>query len=389
MTPSGPLRVFLASAELLQAARDRLAAGDAALQPALDKLLAEADDALTQGPWSVMDKAAAAPSGDKHDYASLSTYAWPDDSAPGGLPWVQRDGRRNPECDRYDRPALAAMGQAVETLALAGWLTGRRALADRAAQLLRVWFCLPQTRMNPHLRYGQFVPGAAEGNWWGIIDTSVTLPRLIDAVGLLPACGAWTDDDQAGLADWLERYMTWLIESDLGRQEADALNNHAVYYDVQLAILALVLGETDLARRVLADVPRRRIHTQIEPDGRQPQELRRTRSLDYTTMNLRGFLDLAALARHVGIDLWRYESPDGRGIRKALDWLVPYMDGLRAWPYEQILPVDRSAFVPILRRAALAYGDDRYADVIARLPGVDAGAHRANLLHPRPAGSGS
>ena len=53
-------------------------------------------------------------------------------------------------------------------------------------------------------------------------------------------------------------------------------------------------------------------------------------------MNLRGLLQLAHLGRQVGVDLCSAQTPDGRSIRKALDFLAPYAKGERKWPYQQI-----------------------------------------------------
>ena len=72
---------------------------------------------------------------------------------------------------------------------------------------------------------------------WGITDTSITFPRLLDAVGMLGCTGAWADEDQPGLIDWMDEHLNWLLTSQLGRQEADAKNNHSVYYDVQASAL--------------------------------------------------------------------------------------------------------------------------------------------------------
>jgi hypothetical protein len=62
---------------------------------ALDlKVLAE--EALTRGPFSVMDKTDLAPSSKKQDYWHPAPYWWPDPETPDGLPYIRRDGQRVP-----------------------------------------------------------------------------------------------------------------------------------------------------------------------------------------------------------------------------------------------------------------------------------------------------
>ena len=48
-------------------------------------------------PFSVVDKEIAPPSGDKHDYMSQAPYFWPNPDTANHLPYVRRDGERNPE----------------------------------------------------------------------------------------------------------------------------------------------------------------------------------------------------------------------------------------------------------------------------------------------------
>src|SRR5262249_18004637 len=150
-------------------------------------------------------------------------------------------------------------------------------------------------------------------------------------------------------------------------------NNHGTWYDVQVAAFGLFVGEDeDSVKKWLEGCKTKRIARQIEPDGRQPLELKRTRSFDYSLVNLRGLFALATLGDRVGVDLWRFQTPDGRGIRKALDWLVPYATGAKKWPNQQITPLRRGAIAPLLRRAAIAYKEDRYERLIDKLPGSTA-----------------
>lgn len=376
-----PPRVFLLDGQALLETRRQLAAGDATSADAFRKLGEEAQAALAAGPFSVTDKTVLPPSGDKHDYMSLGPYWWSDPKKPDGLPYIRRDGEVNPEGDSYDRRPLGQMTSAVETLALAWYLTGNEPYADHAARLLRVWFLDQATRMNPHLEYGQAIPGVTQGRGIGIIDTA-QLSRLVDAVGLLSNAPAWTAADQRGLESWFGQYLTWLMDSSHGRDEARTENNHATWYDVQVAVFALFTGQESIARRVLEQAGTRRIAAQIEPDGRQPLELARTRSFDYSSMNLRGMFELAALGQHVGVDLWNFQTADGRSIRRALDWLLPFATGEQPWSHRQIHDLDPQRLVPLLRRAAVIYAEPRYARAAQQI-GSDP-ADRMHLLEPRP-----
>jgi hypothetical protein len=357
--------VFLLDAGHLAETRRKAIDRPEDFEAALGAIRAEADRSLGEGPWSVMDKKHVPPSGDKHDYYSVGPYWWPDPSEPDGLPYVRRDGQVNPERNEYDNVGLARTVSAVRDLATAWYFTKEPKYADRAAMLLRTWFLDPARKMNPHLEYGQAIPGLTEGRGIGIIDTARWI-RLVDAVGLLQSAPAWTESDRRGLQAWFRAYLEWLRTSSHGKAEARTKNNHAVWYDAQVASFALFVDDEQLARHVLRQVGPRRIATQIEPDGRMPYELARTKSFSYTHMTLRGFLHLARLGEHVDVDLWGYETADGRSIEAALDWLEPFVAGRRDWRWEQISPFEPSRATRLYRRAARRYDKPAYRKLGSR-----------------------
>lgn len=372
---------YLLNGGALMETRRRALAGDPTLTAGLRELHRRVDRHLTHTLWSVTDKPFAGPSGDKHDYVSLASYFWPDTNSPAGLPYVSRDGVLNPETRDYDRTRLDGMCDAVYTLSLASYLTGDEAYGLRAVSQLRTWFLDSATRMNPHLTNAQMVKGKNEGNPWGLIETE-HLTQVIDAVEVLRAGGLWPDEDHRRLQQWFADYLTWLRTSDLGKREAAAPNNHGTLYDVQTTVFALFLGQTDLARTILEDAKTRRIATQIEPDGAQPRELRRTKSWSYTLLNLTGMVHLAQLGELVGVDLWNYRTPDGRSIRAALDWVVPYVSG-KTWDRQQITRQAYEPLVWLLRKAAAAYHEPAYEEAIARMPGVERERLWVDLLDPK------
>lgn len=363
-----------------------LASGDEGLRPALAQLLREADRALEATPPSVMQKTQVPPSGDKHDYLSAAPYFWPNPASSNGLPYIRHDGRVNPESrtNASDHRRLGRLADLVQTLSLAYYFTGKEAYAIQAARCLRVWFLEPATRMNPNLQFAQGVPGVNTGRGTGILEGRA-IAQAADASQLLAGSSAWSTKDNAAFQAWLKTYLDWLLTSPNGRQEARARNNHGTWYDVQAIRLALVLGKTELAKQIALDAGPKRIAVQIEPDGRQPLELRRTAALGYSRFNLSALFALATAAEYVNINLWRYETPDGRSIRKALDFLLPYaQDPPKKWPFEQIRPFNPSEFGPLLLEAAKVYHEPQYQRVAEKYPRFANQPFR--LFYPDPKG---
>src|SRR6266571_1311206 len=345
-------QVFLLDATRLQAARRSINEGDKDLAAAWTKLQRDAQSALRQGPFSIVNKDVVPPSGDKHDYMSQAPYFWPDPKSSNGLPYIRRDGERNPEINKItDHHSLDQIEASVETLALAYYFKGDEAYATKAVQLLRAFFLDPATRMNPNLEYAQFIPGVNSGRGIGLIETR-GLTRVVDAVGLLAGSKALTNDDERGLRNWFGEFLQWMLDSKNGREEAAAKNNHGTYYDLQVVSYALFVGRRDLAKQVLEQAREKRIATQVEPDGRQPLELARTKAWSYSNGNLDGLMELATLGERVGVDLWNFQTKDGRSIRKALDFLTPIALGESKWQYQELGGLKPESLFPLMRRAA-------------------------------------
>ena len=375
-------RALLFNGDDLLEVKKRIQADDTSITAPLGRLKREADRALAAGPFSVTHKNLLPPSGDKHDYLSIAPYWWPNPNTPNGLPYIRRDGEVNPERDQTsDRKRLDHMIQAVKSLALAYYLTGRDDHAAHAAKLLRAWFLDQATKMNPKLKYAQAVPGRNSGRAAGIIETH-DLTELIDAAVLLNGSKSWSELDHKHLQSWFNSYLSWLLESTEGKAEAKAENNHGIWYDVQVAAFAIFVGHDESAKKVLTEFPAKRIARQIEPDGRQPRELARTQAWNYSIFNLEALFNAASIADKVGIDLWNYRTTDRRSIRQALDWLIPFATGERKWSYKQISMFEPVKLAPLIRRAANQYHDPAYEQAIIKL-GKNTADERWQLLYPR------
>jgi Alginate lyase len=372
-------RVFLIDARKLTETKQRVQSGDKTFDAALAKLESDARKALQQAPTSVVTKAVTPPSGDKHDYMSQAPYFWPDPSKPNGLPYIRRDGERNPELGKIsDHQTLDQMEAAARTLSVAFYFTGKEEYAAKATQFIRAWFLDPATRMNPNLEYAQFIPGVNTGRGIGLIETR-GLADVVDAIGLLAGAKAWTEKDQRGLEQWYGKFLKWMLESKNGREENAAKNNHGTYYDVQATSYALFLGRNDLAKQIVETAKQKRIALQIEPDGRQPLELARTRAWGYSNGNLDGLMLLALLAENVDVDLWDYQTKDGRSIRRALEYLYPFAVGDQKWTYQQLGGFDGRSLFPLVRRAGAHYRDEKFKAAQSRIPKLDP-SDRQHLL---------
>jgi hypothetical protein len=257
------------------------------------------------------------------------------------LPYIRRDGEVNPETrgEFVDTDAKNKLFSNVETLGWAYYFSGEKKYAEKALQLLETWFVSPETRMNPNLNFAQGIPGRMDGRGIGIIDWS-GINKIISPIQILDAHGILPEATKTQLFDWFEEYLDWLLNSEYGRDEDDYFNNHGTWYDVQVVGIQMMLGKIEMAKTRLEQAKTKRIVSQIESDGSQPLELERTKSLGYSTMNLRGFLHLAFMGEKLGVGLWNFESEDGRSIQKALGFLLPFAQGEKKWEYQQLGDLD-------------------------------------------------
>ncbi|CEJ89604.1 hypothetical protein VHEMI05439 [[Torrubiella] hemipterigena] len=323
----------------LEAAKAKIAHGDETYTKALGHLTAQADSWLGQGPWTVTSKDKAPPSGDKHDYASQAPYYWPNPNTTDGCPYINRDGERNPEVDKYtDRLGVGKMFNSSYVLSLAWYYTEKEEYAMHAVDILRTWFVTPETAMNPNLNHAQIIPCANTGRAIGIIDFSQEYTNVLDAVSILstsPKSG-WTEADDAAFRDWNKRFLTWLTESKFGLEEAKQSNNHGTFANMQVSAIALFLGNETLAKSTV-EKAKTFIKNQISADGFQPQETKRTRSWHYTHFNLGAHLRWALIADKVDVDLFHYKGPKGQSLFKAVNVTVDAaVNGPSDWPFEDL-----------------------------------------------------
>ena len=382
-------KVFTWDGRLLLEARKKALSKDENIMKPATVIIKKADKMLTERDVAVTDKSAEAlkySGGDLHNYVSSSIYFWPD-TTDANKPWIRVDGKFNIDFqNKFDYITCSKMTERVKNMTLTWWLTNDLKYARKAAEQLRVWFLNKETCMNPHMERAQFVPNDPSsrgvGSCYGILDAE-RFTTVLNCVGILRQSGAWTEKDNSALQAWFRDFTKWLMESKNGKQEGSQLNNHGVFYDVTLCTGLLFANDTTTARKVLREVPSKRIQVQIEPDGSMPRELARAGSFHYLVVNLEAFTKLATVAENAGIDLWNYKTADNRSIRGAVNYAVPYLNETKTWEW-------REKFVPkelyeIFRITSLKYpelGDVLNKRIVPKLPSGYADYNFINITFP-------
>ena len=338
---------------------------DAAREQA--RVVAAADRYLKESPTTVTASRSPRSAGGPHDYFSEGDYWWPDPQNPTG-PYVQRDGMSNPGNFNDHRRALMRLSVQMPALVAAYTVTKERKYAEHAIRHARAWFMSRATRMTPALRYAQAIQGRTTGRGTGIIDT-IHLVEVVRALERLEGMRGWTPEDAAVTKRWFADYLEWLTTDKYGIDERDTTNNHATCWVMQVGAFARYTGN-----RALMSECRTRFKTvllqQMAPDGSFPRELGRTKPYGYSLFNLEAMATICQILSTPEDDLWTFELPDGRGMRKAMAYMVPYIRDKKSWPkppdvmYHEYWP---------MRQASLLFGgvalkEPSYLELWSSLP---------------------
>ena len=327
---------------------------------------AQAD--LAEAPLTITAFPAPRSSGGLHDFYSEGDYWWPDPAHPGG-PYVQRDGLSNPDNFVEHRRVLLRFSVQVPALVAAWKLSGDQRYASHAAAHLRAWFIDPRTRLNPNLQYAQAIFGRSTGRGIGIIDT-LHLVEVARAIEVLETGDALSKTEQGQIAQWFTDYTQWLTHSKNGQDERDAKNNHGTCWLLQVAAFAHLTGDQALLAYARERFKTVLLPTQLAQDGSLPLELKRTKPYGYALFDLEALATLCEILSTPTDNLWTFTLPDGRGIARAMAWMVPYMQDKTRWPLKPDVMYDKEW---PMRQASLLFAGRAlhrpdYLALWARLP---------------------
>jgi hypothetical protein len=360
--------VGLSAAVLLLAAAAAPAAGLDLRALERARVLAQAEAFLREEPVTVTATSSPRSAGGRHDFFSESDYWWPDPANPGG-PYVRRDGMSNPDNFVGHRQALMRLSRIVPALAAAWLLTGEPRYSEHAARHLRAWFLDEATRMAPHLRYAQAVHGRSTGRGVGIIDT-IHLVEVVRAIEVLEPAPGLSTAEREGVRRWFAEYLRWMTTDPNGIEEREAKNNHGTCWVMQAAAYARLTGDEDRLAFCRDRFRTVLVPGQLAADGSFPLETARTKPYGYSLFNLDAMATVAQILSAPRDDLWRFELPDGRGLRRAVSWMVPFIRSRKGWPfppdvmYDDQWPMRQAS----LLFAGLAYGERDWVELWKTLP---------------------
>jgi len=333
-----------------------------------ERILKAANAALRDEPVTVTSASSPRSAGGLHDYFSEADYWWPDPANPGG-PYIQRDGMTNPDNFDEHRKAMRRLSVDVPALVAAWKLTGEARYAEHAVRHLRAWFVDETTRMSPHLRYAQAIHGRVTGRGTGIIDT-LHLVEVARAAEVLAGAPAFDAGTQRGVRAWFADYVRWMTTDKSGIEERDAKNNHATCWALQAAAFARLAGSDEVVGYCRDRFKTVLLPNQMAADGSFPEELRRTKPYGYSLFNLEAMAGLCQLLSTPQHDLWSFTLPDGRGMRRGMQFMVPYMRDKKSWPkppdvmYDREWPMRQAS----LLFAGLAFSEPSYLELWGKLP---------------------
>lgn len=323
--------------------------------------------AMDQDPVTVTAETSTRSAGGKHDFFSEGDYWWPDPTNPDG-PYIQKDGMTNPGNFVAHRQAMIRFSQIIGALASAYKLTGDEKYVRHALIHLKAWFVNADTHMSPNLLYAQAIKGRFTGRGIGIIDT-IHLMEVAQGVLVMKVSSAFSATLFSQIQEWFSTYLRWLTTHPYGIDEMNAENNHGTCWTMQVASFAKLTGDEKLLECCRERYKTVLLPNQMDKEGRFPRELERTKPYGYSLFNLDAMVMLCQILSMPEDNLWQYELPDGRSIKKGVAFMFPYVENKVKWTYpKDVMYWDNWPVAqPFLLFSANSYKEKKWFNVWQRL----------------------
>lgn len=142
----------------------------------------------------------------------------------------------------------------------------------------------------------------------------------------------------------------------------NATNNHGTCWAMQVAMFAKYTGNREVMNLCADRFKNVFMVNQMADDGSFPQERARTKPYGYSLFNLDAMATLCQILSTDDDNLWDYTTADGRNMRKAIEYMCPYIGDKSSWDLEpDVMYWDEWPVAhPSLLFAWNHWGDDKY-----------------------------
>src|SRR5215210_3963216 len=288
-----------------------------------ERILKAANQYLSEKPITITASVSPRSAGGAHDFFSEGDYWWPDPNNTDA-PYIERDGMSTPDNFNDHRRYMMRLSVQVPALVAAWKITKDTRYSNHAARHLRAWFVSDSTRMNPHLKFAQAIKGRATGRGIGIIDT-IHLVEVARAIEVLEGSRSLAQAELKAIKQWFADYLKWMTTHQYGLDEREAKNNHGACWVMQVAQFARLTGNQELVAYCRNRFKTVLVPNQMATDGSFPQEMRRTKPYGYSLFNLEAMATICQILSTPEDDLWSFALADGRGMRRAMAYMAPYI----------------------------------------------------------------
>jgi len=328
-----------------------------------DRVIRQADIFLKNKPLTITAFQCERSAGGIHDYYSEGDYWWPDADNPDG-PYIRKDGMTNPDNFVKHRQLMRQFSIETAALTTAYIISGSKVYADHALNHLVAWFVNPETRMNPNLLYSQAIMGKVTGRGIGIIDT-IHLIEVARSAKLLAKYGILDNENLSRIKEWFSEYLEWMTTHEFGLKERDNGNNHSTCWAMQVSAFSDFTGDIQKLSICHDFLVNELIPDQMDTVGSFPKEINRTKPYGYSIFNLDAMVMVCQILSLNDIDVWNYQTDEGKSMALAVEFLYPFIKDKSDWPYQKdvmyfdLWPVRQ----PFLLFAGLAYKNQEYLDL--------------------------
>lgn len=296
-------------------------------------IIAKADSALRMKPITVTAEQCERSAGGVHDFYSEGDYWWQNPADTEGA-YIQRDGQSNSNNFVAHRRAMVRFSQIIGSLASAYVITDDEKHVKQAFLHLNAWFIDEKTYMNPSLLYAQAIKGKVTGRGVGIIDM-IQMMEVAQGIHVMQHAKSVNPNDLNKIKNWFAQYLDWITTHQYGIDERDAKNNHGTCWVMQVACFAKLTGNQSLLDYCKNRYKTVLLPNQLDPNGSFPLELKRTKPYGYSLFNLDAMTSVCHILSDEKENLWDFALTDGRTLKKAVDFMYPFVENKNSWTYPQ------------------------------------------------------